>query len=62
VIRALVEPAERVSIEMRRGLEPAELASMLREPEPPYGVAPVSTHRRSVVKSGPKFRPPKRSR
>src|SRR5262245_51107176 len=54
--------AERVAIEMRRGLEPSELASMVREPEPPYGVAPVGTHRRSSVKSAPKGAPAKRGR
>jgi hypothetical protein len=48
--------AERVGEEMRRGLEPAELASMVREPEPPYGVAPVGTHRRSVAKGERKVR------
>jgi predicted DNA binding CopG/RHH family protein len=54
--------AERVAIEMRRGLEPSQLASMVREPEPPYGVAPVGTHRRSTAKEGRKTRSPKRSR
>jgi hypothetical protein len=40
--------AERVGQEMRRGVEQAELASVVREPEPPYGVAPVGTHRRAA--------------
>jgi len=37
--------AERVDRELRRGRSPDELASMVREPEPPYGGAPVGTHR-----------------
>jgi hypothetical protein len=51
--------AERVAIEMRHGLEPGELASMVREPEPPYGVAPVGTHRRSGARKAAKPRPRK---
>ncbi len=41
--------AERVDQEIRQGAEP--LASMVREPEAPYGAAPAGTHRR---------RPPRR--
>jgi hypothetical protein len=54
--------AERVAVEIRRGLEPSELSSMVREPEPPYGVAPVGTHRRAAPRGGRKTRSPKRSR
>jgi predicted DNA binding CopG/RHH family protein len=38
--------AERVHAELRRGLEPEALASLIREPEAPYGSAPQGTHRR----------------
>lgn len=38
--------AERVQHEMRREATAAELASTVREPEAPYGVAPPGTHRR----------------
>ena len=37
--------AERVDQELRAGRESGELASMIREPEPPYGDAPPGTHR-----------------
>ncbi len=37
--------AQRVHLELRRGRDPAELAALVREPEPPYGQAPVGTHR-----------------
>ncbi len=37
--------AERVERELRRDRSPAELASMVREPEAPYGSAPAGTHR-----------------
>ena len=38
--------AERIEQEMRRDVSPSDLASAVREPEPPYGVAPAGTHRR----------------
>ncbi len=53
--------AERVNQEMRRGLEPSELAAMIREPEAPYGVAPAGTHRRTAPKGG-RTKAPRRSR
>jgi predicted DNA binding CopG/RHH family protein len=37
--------AERVDRELRRGVAADELASMVREPEAPYGRAPEGTHR-----------------
>jgi predicted DNA binding CopG/RHH family protein len=37
--------AERVERELRRDRTPAELESMVREPEAPYGDAPPGTHR-----------------
>jgi len=37
--------AERVHEELRRDLEPEALASLVREPEAPYGRAPEGTHR-----------------
>lgn len=37
--------AERVDRELRADRAPAELAAMIREPEPPYGGAPPGTHR-----------------
>jgi len=37
--------AERVREELGRGRTAEELASTVREPEPPYGVAPPGTHR-----------------
>lgn len=39
--------AERVESELRRDRSPTELASMVREPEAPYGSAPAGTHRPS---------------
>ena len=38
--------AERVEREIRQGVRPERLESMVREPEAPYGVAPEGTHRR----------------
>ena len=38
--------AERVDQEIRQGVTPAALESVVREPEAPYGVAPAGTHRR----------------
>lgn len=37
--------AERVGQELRAGRSEAELASLVREPEAPYGQAPAGTHR-----------------
>jgi predicted DNA binding CopG/RHH family protein len=37
--------AERVEQEVRREVSPVELASVVREPEAPYGGAPAGTHR-----------------
>ena len=37
--------ADRVRDELERGQTPASLASMIREPEAPYGKAPKGTHR-----------------
>jgi predicted DNA binding CopG/RHH family protein len=37
--------AERVDQEWRRDVSPVDLASVVREPEAPYGVAPRGTHR-----------------
>ena len=37
--------AERVDKELRAGRTPDELATLVREPEPPYGRAPGGTHR-----------------
>ena len=50
--------AERVNQELRRGLEPADLAAMIREPEAPYGVAPAGTHRRTVAEGWPNAKLP----
>ena len=36
---------QRVYQELRRDRSPEELASLVREPEPPYGSAPAGTHR-----------------
>jgi predicted DNA binding CopG/RHH family protein len=47
--------AERVERELRGDRSPAELAGLVREPEPPYGTAPRGTHRRLA-------RPPRRRR
>ncbi len=49
--------AERVAEELRRGRSPRELASLVREPEPPYGSAAPGTPR-----AMPKPRRTKRSR
>jgi hypothetical protein len=38
--------AERAVQELRRGRGEEELASLVREPEAPYGTAPAGTHRR----------------
>ena len=38
--------AERVRDELKLRHAPSELASMIREPEAPYGKAPKGTHRR----------------
>lgn len=38
--------AERVAAELRRDRTPEELATMVREPEAPYGKAPAGTHRK----------------
>lgn len=53
--------AERVHLELRKDRTPAELASMVREPEPPYGVAPVGTHRArgAVRKNASPAKPPR---
>jgi len=37
--------AERVDRELRRDVTPEEAASLVREPEAPYGSAPPGTHR-----------------
>ncbi|MFN7942253.1 MAG: BrnA antitoxin family protein [Thermoanaerobaculia bacterium] len=37
--------AERVERELRRDATPGALASLVREPEAPYGAAPPGTHR-----------------
>lgn len=37
--------ADRVRDELERGQTPESLASMIREPEAPYGEAPKGTHR-----------------
>jgi len=42
--------AERIGEELGRGQTPAKLASMIREPEAPYGKAPKGTHRKSRSK------------
>ena len=42
--------AERVTQELQAGRNEAELANLVREPEPPYGQAPPGTHRSSVRK------------
>lgn len=41
--------AERVARKLRRDRTPEELATMVREPEAPYGEAPAGTHRRRPV-------------
>jgi hypothetical protein len=47
--------AERVEQEVRRDLSPTDLASVVREPEAPYGVAPSGTHRKpSGARAGKK--------
>jgi len=48
--------AERVAQELRRDRTPAELATLVREPEAPYGQAPAGTHRRkpSTKRARPK--------
>lgn len=38
--------AERVAQELRRDRTPAELATLVRQPEAPYGQAPAGTHRK----------------
>jgi predicted DNA binding CopG/RHH family protein len=38
--------AERVDQELRRGFSDEEMASLVREPEAPYGEAPEGTHRK----------------
>ena len=43
--------AERVGEELSRGQSQKELASMIREPEAPYGDAPKGTHRRANSQS-----------
>jgi len=43
--------ADRVHEEFGRGQMPEELATMIREPEPPYGKAPKGTHRKAKSKS-----------
>ena len=43
--------AERVHEELRRDRTPEEMASMVREPEAPYGKAPRGTHRRLAARS-----------
>jgi hypothetical protein len=42
--------AERVDQEWRRDVSPVDLASVVREPEAPYGVAPRGTHRAAARK------------
>lgn len=52
--------AERVQVELRRGLDPQALAGMVREPEAPYGNAPAGTHRpRSAAGRNDKPRKPR---
>jgi len=46
--------ADRVREELARGRSQKELASMIREPEAPYGDAPKGTHRRAKSQSGKK--------
>ena len=48
--------ADRVREELCRGQSREELASMIREPEAPYGEAPRGTHRRDRSNSGQKKR------
>lgn len=43
--------ADRVREELARGRSQKELASLIREPEAPYGDAPKGTHRRAKTKS-----------
>lgn len=49
--------AERVDQELRKGRQPEELATMVREPEPPYGDAPAGTHRRQRRPTRKRLRP-----
>jgi predicted DNA binding CopG/RHH family protein len=51
--------AERVHQELRRDRTPEQLAAMVREPEPPYGKAPVGTHR-PVKRAARAVGPPRR--
>lgn len=50
--------AERVDQELRRGFSAGEMASLVREPEAPYGEAAPGTHR----KRSPATRKPKSAR
>lgn len=48
--------AERIAKELRAGRNEDQLASLVREPEPPYGQSPPGTHRPAPRKKGGKTR------
>jgi predicted DNA binding CopG/RHH family protein len=52
--------AERIDRELAGDLSAADPASLIREPEAPYGDAPKGTHRRAARPARPARKPPRR--